>query len=922
MNLSYKNFVKLIILALVLLANSLSAQPVKSLGDLNRIKNYQSPIFGQVQSGNKIFFAKTTDANGREPWVTDGTPEGTMLLKDIVPGAESSDPELFSAAKFGGTYGVYFTAYTPATGRELWISDGTPAGTKMIQDLRPGPQSAFEDTSPTDNTMITSPEDSFIYFAANNGATGVEPFFSNGVVNDILLVFNFGAGADSSDPRDFKYLEGNIFFSAEVSGAGRELVSIPLALEDINPGAGSSEPNNFFVVGGSILLYTADDGITGRELRKSDGGSVLVKDTNPGAQGSLFTIFNQLNPNSVVFSTIFMSENPAIKLWKSDGTSVGTLPIKELDCVPGGLYSILATDSSLETSRVLNGKLIFPCSEVNFGSFGFGETEPWVSDGTIEGTKRLKNIAKGKGSSDIFSFNRVDNKLLFFANDNRRGFEPWVTDGTEEGTRILKDFNKGEASSGDFVSILTGLFKGNDHSNKILLPLTIKNNRKVFITDGNIENTKELFDNSASNANGDSYPEYFVGIGKKVLFAATSGNKGSELFETKGKRKNTKLVKNIYRGGDSAPYDIVKLNKSQVVFSAITPTKGRELWVSDGTKVGTKLVKDINKGNFGSDIAIFNNKLRKKVFFSATNAANGKELWITNGKRRGTKLVKDIYSGVFSSNPQDLVILKNKAIFGADSDSGREVWISNGKTSGTLMLKDIYAGADSSNPSNFIRIKDKVLFSAYTPAIGVELYITDGTEAGTMLLKDINPGAGSSSPSTLTVSGDYVYFIGNTALNGRELWRTDGTEAGTIMIQDFTPGVPNTSFGEISSIGNNQVIVSINNPTFGRELHIASPTPNSINLVKDINVGASDSSPERLYKIPNKNLVYFSAYHPTTGRELYRTDGTNAGTVLVQDINVGVENSSPEGFYFYKRKLYFSARTEAKGKEPYFISVN
>jgi ELWxxDGT repeat protein len=63
-----------------------------------------------------VYFAGTDDVHGNEVWTTDGTAEGTKLLVDVNPGAASSSP--YGFAKVGNT--IYFSAYTNATGGELW----------------------------------------------------------------------------------------------------------------------------------------------------------------------------------------------------------------------------------------------------------------------------------------------------------------------------------------------------------------------------------------------------------------------------------------------------------------------------------------------------------------------------------------------------------------------------------------------------------------------------------------------------------------------------------------------------------------------------------------------------------------------------------------------------------------------------------
>ena len=60
-----------------------------------------------------------------ELWTTDGTSAGTKMVKDIDPGADGSAPEELHA--FNGD--IYFSADDGSHGRELWKSDGTAGGT-------------------------------------------------------------------------------------------------------------------------------------------------------------------------------------------------------------------------------------------------------------------------------------------------------------------------------------------------------------------------------------------------------------------------------------------------------------------------------------------------------------------------------------------------------------------------------------------------------------------------------------------------------------------------------------------------------------------------------------------------------------------------------------------------------------------------
>lgn len=121
---------KLLPLTLLLLCISFSA-----FGQSNEFQLVAERNFGNPQVlGDKIVFTSSTDAAGSEIWVTDGTEAGTMMLLDIVPGPEDSNP--YKLTKVGDK--VFFLATSTEFGREIWVTDGTAAGTSMVKDILPG----------------------------------------------------------------------------------------------------------------------------------------------------------------------------------------------------------------------------------------------------------------------------------------------------------------------------------------------------------------------------------------------------------------------------------------------------------------------------------------------------------------------------------------------------------------------------------------------------------------------------------------------------------------------------------------------------------------------------------------------------------------------------------------------------------------
>jgi ELWxxDGT repeat protein len=89
-------------------------------------------IVGADLNGTYLFGARTDRGVGL--WKSDGTAEGTVLVRAINP-ISNAEP-LAGLTVVGGT--LYFSADDGATGRELWKSNGTPQGTVRVKDMSPG----------------------------------------------------------------------------------------------------------------------------------------------------------------------------------------------------------------------------------------------------------------------------------------------------------------------------------------------------------------------------------------------------------------------------------------------------------------------------------------------------------------------------------------------------------------------------------------------------------------------------------------------------------------------------------------------------------------------------------------------------------------------------------------------------------------
>src|SRR5262245_32557043 len=238
--------------------------PAFLVRDINAVPVPTSSIPGSlVQIGATTFFAASTPQTGRELWKSDGTEAGTVLVRDIGPGSQGSGAN--GLVELNGT--LFFRANDGVTGFELWKSDGTQAGTLRVKDILPGSGSALPGSLPLLNVNGT------LFFAADDGVRGIELWRSDGTEAGTLPVKEIRTGSGASFPCLRVGEDGPEFIACEdLDAEGYEL----------NPQA---EPFSFFLGVNGTLFFAANDGVAGVELWRSDGtetGTLQVKEIRPG----------------------------------------------------------------------------------------------------------------------------------------------------------------------------------------------------------------------------------------------------------------------------------------------------------------------------------------------------------------------------------------------------------------------------------------------------------------------------------------------------------------------------------------------------------------------------------------------------------------------------------------------------------------
>lgn len=707
-------------------------------------------------AGDLLFFVAGSDTTGYELWRSDGSSEGTLLIADLNPASYGSNPAELTPA--GDR--LYFAATTPI-GRELWITDGSAGGTHVVADLAPG----VGDASPRELTMLGSTL--FFVSSGYRGSTvayGEELWRTDGTDAGTRLVSDILPGIPSSNPMIVGTVGGRLLLAA-TDQAGRALWATD-ETETLSRLA-DLEPLGKGTVFGGHLYFSARQNAGPARLWRSDGTVAGTREVAPieplhltASGDKLFFLGVEQNLDTF---------DPGGELYVTNGTAAGTRRVKDIR--PGqahssprwltdrdGVLYFAADDgvhgvdlwrsdgSDFGTYRVSQGlptptKGSVPAMAGTLGDrLLFTATDDlqgrglWSTDGSTHGTFRIVDLDRtdyGDPTLDRMIFGSAGNHFYFGANDGVHGEELWVTDGTVAGTRMVKDLVPGRGSPFEFSGGSSVAFHG-----EIYFPvldydaggvmayrsdgteggtgsagfrwsqIAATDSFLYFTTNG--ETTVSRIDGSADTPAIAAVEEMEIRFGPAVrdrLFYSVdralkviSGAGDPELLlegvilmdvvpagerifmfgyntlhVSDGTTQGTREVatfRGSYNGGTAVGDRIFYYLRSMVNSSIY------ELWTSDGTAAGTVLVRSYEVMTSGLPGPASFGSAADRLWFTFCNAQNGCELWTSDGTEAGTELAVDLWPGPLSSSPVFLGEVNGKVLISAETrDLGREVWI-------------------------------------------------------------------------------------------------------------------------------------------------------------------------------------------------------------------------------------------------------
>jgi ELWxxDGT repeat protein len=820
------------------------------------------------------------------------TPVGAVtpvarLVKDLDTGSEPFHLFVSRPAMAGGK--AFFTANTQEFGAELWVSSGAASGTERIADIYPGLRSSSPDQ------MMAM--DGKMFFSADDGTHGRELWVSDGTPAGTIMVADVFPGSESSKPAPLATASGKLWFMAFTAQGpglwctdGTPANTIKLnATPPSGPAPALLRPSHFSVLDGSFIF--ASDNL----IWKSDGtseGTVVIEEIPLDAG------FDQVNEMARIGDSVYYIVSSDFRewLWRTNGQAGGAVMIPK--------------EPGLESWQVLRG--LFPVGgKVSFfAQSELGDPLEWYcGDGTLDGSVRFDNQTFKRFNEESC----LIGDIIYFGIENAsRGGELYRSDGTLKGTYLVKDIRRGKA----------GAFPGN-----------------------------------------------FQAAGKWLYFTADDGKKGREIWRTDGTSKGTRLVVETVRGRDSTDPGLLTADGESLYFRDTLTWPFGELWRTDGSKKGAvRLTVPEQKGlsglnqalNFSPPIAA----LGDKVFFNARFSNFGIEPWTSDGTPAGTQPIGDtIKDG--SADCQSMTRFGDRILYSGRSSAGNtQVWASNGSMAGTVQLTNFPLGNERNFPGNFSVDGDRMFFSS--GRVDSALWVTDGTKRGTREIPMPGDVPFNIIEGTPRMVGPALFFAHDRRPDNHELWRSDGTPEGTVMLRGAFPldegSTRKPRLAHFTALGNSICFFSKTTDSArlwhsdgtaegtlevpvdsasGSFLQIATAVPfgdrflflaearnsglkwwisDGTNLgtrvLKDLSLTSPGFGSDlvREHALIN-GILYLGINTLAHGQELWRTDGSEEGTFMVADLFPGPVSSNPAGLKIHGNRLYFAATDPVHGRE-------
>ncbi|GMT95919.1 hypothetical protein KH5H1_00380 [Corallococcus caeni] len=434
-------------------------------------------------------------------------------------------------------------------------------------------------------------------------------------------------------------------------------------------------------------------------------------------------------------------------LWKSDGTTAGTIALLTLPAPDTG-------ERRIQNLTAVGTRLFFELYDPANG------LTLWVSDGTATGTLQVKDLSACDDSSAQYGFQSHDGALTFLHEPCGAGHvELWRSDGTKAGTVRVQDFGSGTMISGDARTF----------SARVLFVHQDGVGPRLWRTDGTAAGTVEV-----RTFGPQSRVVRTLEVSGAVLFIVQDPTTGTTLWRTDGTAEGTRLLKRL-----DASSTVVLENQHVVggtaVFAFYDAGPSTEVWKTDGTESGT-----VRLDTFGTEARLLGIAGPYAILVTRSADQQHQELRRLSLSGGGKELVA-VLDNPFADESTGVglqgVIRTGDRIFLSQVISSMEptneqvsLWVTDGTAAGTRELAGGLSTSKVAQPPLFDTGTGTVLFVNRVGWSGLEPWVTDGTLAGTQPIADIQEGPGSSHPLEFQRVGNRVFFNAMPTVRAFSLW--------------------------------------------------------------------------------------------------------------------------------------------------------
>jgi ELWxxDGT repeat protein len=432
------------------------------------------------------------------------------------------------------------------------------------------------------------------------------------------------------------------------------------------------------------------------------------------------------------------------------------------------------------TLVIIGDSMYFTATSTDYGD------ELYITDGTAEGTRLVKDINPGNADASPRYLVALNGKLYFQADDGTNGVELWESDGTSDGTIMVADIYSGaESSAPDMLTVL---------GDKIIFRATTiassaDAQKWIHLYDPALE-TASLVSEIQARIDGDAViPRIQVDNKHNVAyFIGEPVGENQEVYKTDGTPAGTGKIFDVtpeILGSSNIQWLFVH-DDSVLVWRQKTPRKyagadsvnylehlSEQIWITDGTAGNTNMLIHMNKnvagdGNGTNTQLAYPVSYNGKLYFRADNGVNGVELCESDLTEEGTFQIQDILPGDGSSWPEDYAVYKGYLCFdanGGDGNEGAEIrYLDPGDNTVKLMTYAIPGDGGTwgkrTTAFQYDGVDSLLYFVGNGPSTGgAELFVSSEIGSQAELVYELDPSG--STPHNLTSWKNALYFTSN-----------------------------------------------------------------------------------------------------------------------------------------------------------------